>query len=174
MPAGQEGNVIEVWASDSDHARTGDDDEVTVTFTIPDRGDIEAAAVVGDFNDWSETSTPMTIRGDVFTATMRLRTGRRYRFKYLLNGSRWENDWAADDYETNRFGGDDSVLDLRRTSRPESRTDINVSSPVPDRPCRPPAERAVGSFDTDRRALAEFVRVWREDAARRHGMETAH
>jgi hypothetical protein len=33
-----------------------------------------------------------------------------YRFRYLLDDERWENDWSADDYVANEFGGDDSVV----------------------------------------------------------------
>ena len=51
-----------------------------------------------------------------FQATLELPAGRRWRFRYLLDGQRWENDWAADDYLPNVHGGDDSVVDLTDTS----------------------------------------------------------
>ena len=44
--------------------------------------------------------------------TVDLDAGRAYRFRYLLDGQRWDNDWAADAYQPNDFGGDDSVVDL--------------------------------------------------------------
>jgi hypothetical protein len=44
--------------------------------------------------------------------TVDLEAGRAYRFRYLLDGERWDNDWAADAYIPNSFGGDDSVVDL--------------------------------------------------------------
>ena len=44
--------------------------------------------------------------------TVDLNAGRAYRFRYLLDGKRWYNDWAADAYVRNDFGGDDSVVDL--------------------------------------------------------------
>ena len=47
-----------------------------------------------------------------FSVTVDLDAGRAYRFRYLLDGQRWDNDWAADAYEPNDFGGDDSVVDL--------------------------------------------------------------
>lgn len=47
-----------------------------------------------------------------FTATVRLPGGRRYRFRYVLDDGRWENDWAADGYVTNEFGGEDSVVEV--------------------------------------------------------------
>ena len=33
-------------------------------------------------------------------------------YRYLVDGERWENDWAADTYAPNDYGGDDSVVDL--------------------------------------------------------------
>ena len=47
--------------------------------------------------------------------TVDLDAGRAYRFRYLLDGQRWDNDWAADAYVANDFGGDDSVVDLTAT-----------------------------------------------------------
>jgi hypothetical protein len=47
-----------------------------------------------------------------FSLTADLEAGRTYRFRYLLDGERWDNDWAADAYVPNSFGGDDSVVDL--------------------------------------------------------------
>jgi len=41
-----------------------------------------------------------------------LDAGRAHRFRYLLDGQRWDNDWVADAYVRNDFGGDDSVVDL--------------------------------------------------------------
>jgi hypothetical protein len=40
-----------------------------------------------------------------------------YRFRYLVDGRSWENDWAADLYVPNGYGGDDSVVDVRRPER---------------------------------------------------------
>ncbi len=44
--------------------------------------------------------------------TVVLAAGRAYRFRYLIDGQRWDSDWAADAYVRNDFGGDDSVVDL--------------------------------------------------------------
>ena len=50
------------------------------------------------------------IEGD-WLLTVTLAPG-TYRFRYLLDGQRWENDWAADDYVDNTYGGQDSVVDI--------------------------------------------------------------
>ncbi len=65
----------------------------------------------GDFNEWSQDGTPMTKRKDGrFTATVTLAQEGSYRFKYLLDGHRWENDPDADLYVDNGFGSKDSVV----------------------------------------------------------------
>ena len=43
---------------------------------------------------------------------MTLETGRKYRFRYLVDGKRWENDWDADAYAPNQFGSEDSIVKL--------------------------------------------------------------
>ena len=68
--------------------------------------------VVGDFNDWTPGAHPMTGGADGWTCTLTVPVGRRYRFRYLLDGERWENDWEADDYVDNDHGGQDSVIDV--------------------------------------------------------------
>lgn len=82
-----------------------------VTFDLTAGAGVEDVHLCGEFNDWSPTATPMTRRKDgTFRVTVALEPGRSYRFRYLLDGDRWENDWAADDYVPNEHGGDDSVV----------------------------------------------------------------
>jgi glyceraldehyde-3-phosphate dehydrogenase/erythrose-4-phosphate dehydrogenase len=45
-----------------------------------------------------------------FHATVDLDTERTYRFRYPLDGARWENDFAADDYVYNEYGGEGSAV----------------------------------------------------------------
>jgi 1,4-alpha-glucan branching enzyme len=87
--------------------------KATVTFTVDPRVGAQTAAVCGEWNDWSAGAGGM--RRDAeggFSLTVDLEAGRTYRFRYLLDGERWDNDWAADAYIPNSFGGDDSVVDL--------------------------------------------------------------
>lgn len=90
------------------HGRNG---SCKVTFELPAEVGATKAYVCGDFNDWSTTATPLKRRKDGSLAvTVALETGRQYRFRYLLGDGEWENDWAADDYVRNEFGGEDSVV----------------------------------------------------------------
>ena len=94
-------------------------DKASVTFTVDPRAGARTAAVCGEWNDWSVDADVM--RRDAeggFSLTVGLDAGRAYRFRYLLDGQRWDNDWAADAYVGNDFGGDDSVVDLTALAEP--------------------------------------------------------
>lgn len=83
-----------------------------VTFELPL---VEAASVhlVGEFNEWSKTDHPLTKRKDGrFSITVALSSGRAYRYRYLVDGARWENDNQADAYVPNGFGTEDSVVQV--------------------------------------------------------------
>jgi 1,4-alpha-glucan branching enzyme len=84
---------------------------VDVTFRVQAAG-ATTVALVGDFNGWSPTATIMQRDGDEFTAVVPLATDRAYRYKFLVDGTDWQNDPAADDYVENVFGGYDSLRRL--------------------------------------------------------------
>jgi 1,4-alpha-glucan branching enzyme len=91
-----------------------------VTFEVPESiaEGAEEVYLVGDFNDWEETGTPMDKkRGNRFTITLDLDLGREYQYRYLVDGKEWHNDWNADKYVPNPFSGDNSVVS---TYPPES------------------------------------------------------
>lgn len=84
-----------------------------VTFELPASDDAKTAALCGEFNEWDPSSYAMKRRKDgSFHITISLKPGRTYRFKYLLDGQRWENDRAADDHVPNEFGSEDSVVSV--------------------------------------------------------------
>jgi 1,4-alpha-glucan branching enzyme len=82
-----------------------------VTFELQPNGEAHTAYVCGDFNNWSQSEHPMKRRKDgSFTVMFWVEAGREYRFRYLLDEERWQNDQAADAYVPNPYGGEDSVL----------------------------------------------------------------
>lgn len=82
-----------------------------VTFKVPVEVEAGSVSLLGDFNDWDPEADPLTKRKDgTFSTTISLESGNSYRFRYLLDGERWENDWEADMYVPNDFGSDDSVI----------------------------------------------------------------
>lgn len=69
-------------------------------------------SLVGDFNDWDSTRTPMRpLRADgpVWSAVVPLRPG-RYHYAFLINGSRWLADPAAPAASDDGFGSPSSVV----------------------------------------------------------------
>ena len=68
-------------------------------------------SLVGDFNDWDAARTPMRrIReGAVWTAVVPLSPG-RYRYAFLVDGSRWLADPTAPAVRDDEFGTPSSVV----------------------------------------------------------------
>lgn len=82
-----------------------------VTFEVPAETNAETACLCGEFNEWDKTAHPMKRRKDGrFSLTVSLKPGQEYRFRYLLDDERWENDGDADAYVPNPFGSEDSVV----------------------------------------------------------------
>ena len=71
----------------------------------------EKVWLAGDFNSWSSVDTPMKKQKDGrFSVKLPLETGKEYQFRYLLDGKRWENDWAADKYVPAPFSFTDNSV----------------------------------------------------------------
>jgi 1,4-alpha-glucan branching enzyme len=86
-----------------------------VTFTLPGEAapNAKTVCVMGEFNNWSRDAAPLTRRKNgTFAIALDLPTGRAYRFRYLIDGWKFENDWAADRYVSNPYGGEDSVVEV--------------------------------------------------------------
>ena len=84
-----------------------------VTFRLPRElaPEAERVYIVGEFNDWNQQATPMKrLKSGDWTVTLELEPGREYRYRYLIDGTCWENDRFADDYVPNPFGSEDSVI----------------------------------------------------------------
>jgi 1,4-alpha-glucan branching enzyme len=87
-----------------------------VTFRLPAAAVANARKVtlVGEFNNWDPEATPLSrLETGDFAVTIQLDRGKEYRFRYLIDGERWENDWSADKYVKGPFGSDDSVVAVR-------------------------------------------------------------
>lgn len=90
--------------------RPGRPGKVRVTFALPASVWADTIHLVGDFNDWDRRATPLRQSELGWVVTLELDAGRSYQYRYLHNGHAWHNDWQADRYELNQFGGHDSVV----------------------------------------------------------------
>ena len=79
---------------------------------LPEEVTAESVQLVGDFNDWDLSATPMKYSKKLkaYRATLDLEPGREYQFRYLVNSTVWCNDWAADGYVPSGKGGDNCVV----------------------------------------------------------------
>lgn len=81
----------------------------TVEFVLRAAAD-SAVTLVGDFNDWDPRATPLhPAAGGVWTVTVPLRPG-RYRYTFIVDGTRWRRDPAAPRALEDDFGTPTSVI----------------------------------------------------------------
>lgn len=85
----------------------------SVTFELPKAIEAKSAVLVGEFNDWDETATPLKKVKGAWKTTVELDKDKAYQYRYLVNGAEWHNDWEADDYAPNFIDGDNSVVETR-------------------------------------------------------------
>lgn len=137
------------------HKRPLGGKKVQVTFTMQPLEGVEELYLCGEFNEWSERSTPLARGADgSWSVTLSLDAGRSYRFRYRDNRLQWHNDPSADAYVPNVFSSEDSVVDLaavgagqaeaarpaaapKKKSPPDGRKGASAGSKKPDGGARP-------------------------------------
>ncbi|MCG8348553.1 MAG: isoamylase early set domain-containing protein [Chloroflexales bacterium] len=108
--------------------------KVRVTFSMPAAIWADTIHLAGDFNDWSEVATPLRLTEAGWTVTLDLPSGLSFQYRYLINGKDWHNDWQADRYAPNEFGGDNSVVEVPAFLEPASPNHIVSSNGQADKP----------------------------------------
>ena len=85
---------------------------VRVTFRVSHYIWADCIALAGEFNNWDVHCNLMRQTRDdgEWHISLVLPAGRRYRFRYLVDGKEWMDDDHANGYEPNPFGGFDSVV----------------------------------------------------------------
>jgi 1,4-alpha-glucan branching enzyme len=83
-----------------------------VEFSLPANiaDDVKSVHLIGDFNEWNKSATPMEKKGKAFTVTVDLNLNQQYEFRYLVNGKFWHNDISADGMVANAFGSQNTVV----------------------------------------------------------------
>ena len=80
-----------------------------VTFTVPAE-EAETVAVVGSFNEWDATSTPLKkLKNGSFKGTVDLESGNSYEFRYVVDGA-YVNEEEADDYAWSEFASAENCV----------------------------------------------------------------
>jgi 1,4-alpha-glucan branching enzyme len=133
-----------------------------VTFELPSCVWADRVAVTGSFNDWDDKGVPLVqMRDGVWRATIELPVGKRYEFRYIIDG-RWQSDNHADGFADNAYGGQNSVIDLvsfqtaTLTERQPSK--VSESHPIVAPHLPTPIEGSVRGFSGER-TPAEMPRM---------------
>ncbi len=92
----------------------------------------KSIALVGEFNAWNPYATPLHSYEQGWRVDLVLPMGCAYRYRYFVDGERWFNDWYADFYAPNPYGGDDSVV---VTLLPYEMQHIEIICPYDHQPC---------------------------------------
>jgi len=85
--------------------------KVTFTLTKDFAHSANQINLAGEFNNWDIESIPLKRqKGGEFSASVDLKQGREYEFKYVIDGKEWINEPEADMFVTNVFLSENSVV----------------------------------------------------------------
>lgn len=85
--------------------------KVTFGLSKKEAGEASKVNLVGEFNGWNETSTELTkMKSGDFKLIVPLETGKKYQFRYLIDGNTWINDPEADHYVENGVSNDTNCV----------------------------------------------------------------
>ncbi len=142
---------------------SSDKTKCTVTFSInaSAAAGAEKAFLVGEFNDWSESATPMKKGADgSFSVKKQFEVNKEYQFRYLLDGKTWINDWKADKYIRAELVNDDnSVVStyVEAESKPAAKKAPAKSEKAPAKKAapKPAAKKAESAAPATKKAPAK-------------------
>lgn len=125
---------------------------VCVVFELPSCVWADRIVVSGTFNNWNEREVPMhQDRDGVWRARLELPAGKRFEYRYLIDG-RWQTDYHADGFTENEFGSHNSIVDLTLvmslplTTRANDQVPERQATAVPYLPARSNATAAKGHY----------------------------
>lgn len=81
-----------------------------LTLTNEQAQNAQTVSVAGEFNNWDKEATPMVKTLDGFEVELPLEKGKKYQFRYVLDGANWINDPYRPTVD-NGMGEQNSVLD---------------------------------------------------------------
>jgi 1,4-alpha-glucan branching enzyme len=83
------------------YSKTGSTCIVSFELSADASRDANEVYLVGDFNNWNKSDPDKQMKKNQdgsFSIKVPLERDHEYQFRYLIDGIRWENDWAADRY----------------------------------------------------------------------------
>lgn len=93
------------------YPKSGSTCKVTFELPLEATSGVSKIALVGDFNKWDQNAHLLKRNKEgLFSITVSLDQGHEYQFRYLMDDSRWENDWAADKYLPSSYANSDNSV----------------------------------------------------------------
>jgi len=85
--------------------------KVSFKVSAEDANGAKKIQILGDFNNWNEKAGSMkALKSGDFTQTITLDAGKEYQFRYLMDGTIWANDVAADGKIQNDFNEHNDIV----------------------------------------------------------------
>lgn len=84
--------------------------KVTLSLPLKAAPDAKDVKVVGDFTHWKKPIQMKKVKSGDYKVTVELPVNSSYQFRYLIDGNKWENDWAADSYINNGISAEDNSV----------------------------------------------------------------
>ncbi|MGO2127472.1 MAG: isoamylase early set domain-containing protein [Pseudoalteromonas prydzensis] len=91
--------------------KTKNEAEVTFEFQHPQADNVQ---LVAEFTDWQPVAMKFNKKEQCFKLKQRLPNDQQFHFRYLVNGTIWDNDHHADGYIANSFGTENSIVNTQR------------------------------------------------------------
>lgn len=92
-----------------------DHTKCSVTFTLPKESihGGKEVLLVGEFNNWNPAEgIALVAKKGEYKTVLKLDAGKKYEYRYLVDGHLWTNDATPDAFVANPFGTVNSVVDL--------------------------------------------------------------
>jgi predicted flap endonuclease-1-like 5' DNA nuclease len=92
-----------------------DKSKCDVTFTLPKEAihGGKKVVLVGEFNNWNTAEgIALVAKKGEYKTVLKLDAGKRYEYRYLVDGHMWTNDTTPDAFVANPFGTVNSVVEL--------------------------------------------------------------
>ena len=92
-----------------------DKSKCDVTFTLPKEAihGGKNVVLVGEFNNWNTAEgIALVAKKGEYKTVLKLAAGKRYEYRYLVDGHMWTNDATPDAFVSNPFGTINSVVEL--------------------------------------------------------------
>ncbi|GEM_PF-656233 len=71
---------------------------------------IQSIHLVGEFNGWDKTATPLRKVKNVWKEFVIIDLEKELQYRFLINGTTWFNDPNADKYVANNVDGDNCIV----------------------------------------------------------------